>query len=130
MIIVDSHISEGSFLVSAPGSRIEINNSFVGRNCVIAAKESIVIKTKCLIAEMVVIRDHDHEFSLSDDSIWDMGYQSGPILIEGNSWIAAKATILKHVIVGANSVIGANSLVNANVEPNSLYAGNPAKRIK
>ena len=42
------------------------------------------------------------------------------------------ATILDHAVIGENSIIAANSLVLSGtiVEPNSIYAGVPAKRIK
>jgi carbonic anhydrase/acetyltransferase-like protein (isoleucine patch superfamily) len=42
------------------------------------------------------------------------------------------ATVLDYVEIGANSIIAANSLVlsGTKVEPNSVYAGIPAKRIK
>ena len=42
------------------------------------------------------------------------------------------ATILDHVIVGENSIIAANALVTSGtiIEPGSLYAGVPAKKIK
>jgi len=42
------------------------------------------------------------------------------------------ATVLDYAEIGANSIIAANSLVlsGTKVEPNSVYAGIPAKRIK
>jgi len=53
-----------------------------------------------------------------------------PIYIGKNVWIGGNSTILPGVSIGENSVIGAGSIVNKNVEPNSLYVGVPAKRIK
>ena len=46
-----------------------------------------------------------------------------------NVFIGVNTTILKGVTVGDNVIIGANSLVNKNLEPNSVYAGNPAKYL-
>lgn len=42
------------------------------------------------------------------------------------------ATVLDHVVIGENSIIAANALVlsGTKVEPNSVYAGVPAKRVK
>lgn len=42
------------------------------------------------------------------------------------------ATVLDHAEIGENTIVAANSLVlsGAKLEPNSVYAGVPAKRIK
>ncbi len=52
--------------------------------------------------------------------------------IEKNVLVGMGATILDHAVIGENSIIAANSLVltGTKVEPNSIYAGVPAKRIK
>ncbi|MCU4163387.1 gamma carbonic anhydrase family protein [Carboxylicivirga caseinilyticus] len=52
--------------------------------------------------------------------------------IEDNVLIGIGATVLDHVVVGSNSIIAANSLVLTGtiVEPNSVYAGVPAKKVK
>ncbi len=52
--------------------------------------------------------------------------------IEDNVLIGIGSTILDHAVIGSNSIIAANSLVlsGTKVEPNSVYAGVPAKKIK
>ena len=52
--------------------------------------------------------------------------------IEDNVLIGIGATILDHAVIGSNSIIAANSLVLTGtiVEPNSIYAGIPAKKVK
>lgn len=52
--------------------------------------------------------------------------------IEDNVLIGMGATILDHAVIGSNSIIAANSLVltGTKVEPNSIYAGVPAKKVK
>lgn len=46
------------------------------------------------------------------------------------SWIGANVTILPGVNIGRGCVIGAGALVNKSTEPNGLYVGVPAKRIR
>ncbi|QYR20593.1 acyltransferase [Paenibacillus sp. sptzw28] len=53
-----------------------------------------------------------------------------PIIIGDGSWIGARSIILQGVTVGEGCIIAAGSLVNKDCEPNGLYAGIPAKRIK
>lgn len=52
--------------------------------------------------------------------------------IEDNVLVGIGATVLDHVVIGSNSIIAANSLVlsGTKVEPNSVYAGVPAKKVK
>lgn len=53
----------------------------------------------------------------------------GKIIIDDNCFIGANVTILPGVHIGRNTVVGASSVVTKDLEPNSVYAGNPAKRI-
>lgn len=50
--------------------------------------------------------------------------------IEDDVWVGYGATILGGVKIGEGSIIGAGSLVIKDVEPYSIYAGTPAKKIR
>jgi maltose O-acetyltransferase len=52
------------------------------------------------------------------------------VTIEEGCWIGSGVTILPGVTVRQGCVIGAHSLVTKNTEPNGLYVGNPARRIR
>jgi len=52
------------------------------------------------------------------------------IIIDDDVWIGANVTILPGVKVGKCSIIGAGSLIIDDVEPFSIYAGIPAKKIR
>lgn len=53
----------------------------------------------------------------------------GKIVINDNSFIGTQTIILPGVTIGPNSIVGAGSLVRSDIEPNSVYAGVPARRI-
>lgn len=130
MILKDAYISEGTYIIVANAANIQISNTFIGRNCLISANKEIIIGKDCLIAEMVVIRDHNHNYDLSDKPVALQGNNFDGITIENNVWIGSKSTILKGVVIRKNAVIGAHSLVNSNIEQNSLNVGAPARKIK
>ena len=78
------------------------------------------------------------EFITHDGSVWVIrgmnpnigelvGY--GRIIVKDNVFIGKNTTILRGVTIGENTIVGACSLVNKSLEPNSVYAGVPAKRI-
>ena len=52
------------------------------------------------------------------------------VVIEDDVLIGANAVILEEVTVGHHSVIGAGAVVTKDVEPYSVMAGVPAKKIK
>ncbi|MBC7888529.1 MAG: hypothetical protein H7Z13_11670 [Ferruginibacter sp.] len=128
--ISNCSIKAGTQIFADKNSIISIKDSFIGRNCVIAAKENITIKKGCLIAEMVVIRDQDHLLNASQQESREDKFITAPICIEENVWLASKTTILKGVTVGAYVVTAASAVVNTNIPAKQLWGGIPAKFIK
>jgi acetyltransferase-like isoleucine patch superfamily enzyme len=53
-----------------------------------------------------------------------------PIEVKRGAWIGLGAIILPGVTIEEGCVIGAGSVVTHSTEPNGLYAGSPAKRIR
>ena len=52
-----------------------------------------------------------------------------PLVIGSDVWIGATAVVLRGINVGDGAVIGANATVTEDVEPFSIVAGSPAKKI-
>jgi len=52
--------------------------------------------------------------------------------LEDNVLIGMGAIVMDHAVIGAGSIIGAGAIVleNTIVEPNSVYVGNPARKVK
>lgn len=84
------------------------------------------------IAQGVTILTHDYSWAVmkrlpgSEGAIY--GAQS-PVKIGNNVFIGMNAIITRGVCVGDNVVIGAGSVVTKDCESNSVYAGNPARKI-
>ncbi len=53
-----------------------------------------------------------------------------PIKVKRGAWIGLGTIVLPGVTIEEGCVIGAGSVVNHSTEPNGLYAGSPARRIK
>lgn len=128
--IKNSIISKGTYILADHGGAIEIEDTFIGRNCVIVARKKITIAANCQIAEMVVIRDQNHSFGKPDMTIAEQGFTVLPINIEKNVWLAAKSTILAGSAIGNNTVVGANAVVRDNLDSNAVYVGVPAKKVQ
>lgn len=55
--------------------------------------------------------------------------EHGTIVIKNDAWIGAGAIILPNITIGEGAVVGAGSVVTKNVEPYTIVAGVPAKKI-
>ena len=54
---------------------------------------------------------------------------SGRVEIGNNVFIGMNSIICRNVSIGENVIIGAGSVVTKDCQPNSVYVGNPARRI-
>ena len=57
------------------------------------------------------------------------GTKAGGVTLNDYVWIGNRATILPGVEVGEGAVVAAGAVVTKNVEPYTLVAGVPARRI-
>lgn len=127
-----SHINE-YVLVRSPESKLILGkNSHIGPFSVIfTGTYGITIGEDVMIAPHCCFAEGSHEYRNLDLPMqWSGNFSNGPIIIEDDVWIGANCTILHNVRIGKGSVIGANSLVNRDVEPYSIMAGVPARKIK
>lgn len=81
------------------------------------------------IAKGVTILNHDYSWSVWKRMTGETVGGVGKVKIGNNIFIGMNATILMNTEIGDNVIIGANSLVSGKCMSNSVYAGNPAKRI-
>ena len=96
---------------------IVIGSCRMGQNCII--RNNVTIGKKDLdvryaVSKGMTLEEHKGKFPT----------------IGSNVIIGSNACIIGPINVGSGSVIGAGSVVVSDVEPNSVYAGVPAKKIK
>lgn len=103
-------------------------NSFINWQNFLDLNDNITIGNNTLIAMRCnfITTFHDigpHEFRGGKS-------RTAPIVVGNGCWIGAHCTILPGVKIADGCVIAANSLVTKDTEPDGLYVGSPAKRIK
>ena len=57
-------------------------------------------------------------------------FSKGNIVVEDDVWIGYGAIIMSGVTIANGCIIAAGSIVTKDTEPYSIYAGNPAKKVK
>ena len=110
------------------------DNSTVGCNSIVSAKNKIHIEREVLIGRSVLIQDHNHGYDDPTVPISEQGItEGGRIRIGEGTWIGHGAAIIcprGQLTIGSNCVIGANAVVLRSIPPNSVVFGIPAKIIK
>lgn len=81
------------------------------------------------ITHGVTILTHDYSWSVISGVYGECLGGVAPVEIGNNVFIGTGAIILKNVVIGDNVIIGAGSIVTKSCEKNSIYAGNPARKI-
>jgi len=124
--IQESHIGRFTYT----GFNTVVRGADIGRFCSISWNVSIGGKN----------HDIDH---VTTSAIWGFynmygeklkdfhyGKDKGPCQIGNDVLISSNAVILRDVTIGNGAVIGAGAVVTKDVEPYSIVAGVPAKKIK
>lgn len=93
---------------------------FIERGAVIGPSVSLGPGTKVLTTT--------HEFGTSSCRAGDVLVR--PTTIREGVWSGASVTILPGVRVARGCVLGAGAVVTRDTEPDGLYLGNPARRVK
>ena len=117
----------------------------IGKNFYIGKYSTI--ETNCVIGDNVIIANHvgivgkyDHNYQQVGvavrmaECIRDKNYSWKGIdnvtYIGDDVWIGYGAIIMSGVTIANGCIIAAGSIVTKDTEPYSIYAGNPAKKVK
>jgi acetyltransferase-like isoleucine patch superfamily enzyme len=111
------------------GFLIGRNNRIYIRNLDLSTESYLIkIGNHCTITAGVVFLTHDGGAWVFREQIPNLNV-FGKIEIKDNCFIGINSIILHNVTIGPNSVVGAGAIVTKDVPPNTVVAGNPAKKI-
>ncbi|RXZ78249.1 acyltransferase [Paenibacillaceae bacterium] len=102
--------------------------SFINYGCYFENLAHVKIGNGCSIAMEVMFCTASHLIGAPDQRAGEV--DAKPIIVGNGTWIGTRSTILGGVTIGEGCIIAANSLVNKDCEPNSIYAGVPARKIR
>jgi acetyltransferase-like isoleucine patch superfamily enzyme len=124
------------------------NYTNIEENVSIQCLTNIKIGSFCGIAEGTLIADNnnhptevtariEHRIRVSTGGLGYLGLGNGwemsdtaPVVIGDAVWICGNSTILKGVTIGDGAIVARGSVVTKDVEPYTVVAGNPAKKVK
>lgn len=113
------------------GWGLEVGNySSIGAASYIGCSGKIIIGNYVMIGPHCTMIAENHKFNDKNELIIKQGVSNKGIEIKDNVWIGANVTILDGVTVETGCILAAGAVVTKNTEPNGIYAGIPARRIK
>jgi maltose O-acetyltransferase len=101
--------------------------SFINHNCFIDAG-TLTIGRNVYVGPGVTFMMGDHEMGRADKRAGKD--KNSPIAVEDGAWIGANVTILGGTTIAAGCVVAAGAVLTKSTQPNGLYAGIPARRLK
>jgi acetyltransferase-like isoleucine patch superfamily enzyme len=125
-VLRDVHIGRGVTITVGAGASMVVGADYVGPNCVLVARESVAIGDGTKIAEMVVVRDADHDHSTS---LRNLRFVTTPVTIGADVWLGARAVVLRGVAVGDHATVGAGAVVTRSVGAHTTVVGVPAREV-
>lgn len=101
------------------------SNAWIGEGAWLLNLEPISIGSNACISQEVLLCTGSHSRRSRT-----FEFDNGPIVIGNRTWIAARATILRGVVVGDNAVVGATALVTSDIGNGAIVtAPSGASRI-
>lgn len=102
--------------------------TFINTGCMFSTHSRITIGVDCDLGMRVLIFTGSHEIGGSERRAGQ--FQSHPVTIGDGAWIGANVSILPGVTIGAGAVIATGAVVAGDCDPNAIYGGVPARKIR
>ncbi|MFC5433786.1 putative colanic acid biosynthesis acetyltransferase [Microbacterium suwonense] len=105
--------------------KLEIgDDSWIGERVWLLNLESIRIGSDVCVSQAAFLctGSHDHRSPSFE-------FDNAPIRVEDGAWIAARATVLRGVTIGADAIVGATALVTKDVAAGAVALAPAAKTI-
>ncbi len=124
--------------VQVIGKRLCLGNDvYLGEsNLFMCTNAPIIIGDHTMIGPGVTMISGDHRIDVIGKYMVEIGEKEKlsendqPIVLKGDNWIGANATILKGVTIGEGAVVAAGAVVTKNVPPYAIVGGVPAKVLR
>lgn len=130
-IVIGDHTLISSFVILRTyGGTIRIGDScFVNSFSALYGHGDLVIGNNCLIGPQVTVIPVNYGFKNRNIPFRQQMPTMKGITIGDDVWIGAGVTIVDGCTIGDGCIVGAGAVVTKSVEPYTIVAGVPAKKI-
>ena len=107
------------------------DNTRVSDRVSIFVGKEVRIGNNCIISSALILDNASHPRDpvrrRNNESVGPEEIE--PVIIEDDAWLARGSMVMKGVRVGQGAIVAAGAIVTQNVEPYTIVAGNPAKKV-
>ena len=128
--LVDKHKASTIYFGCEIRSGVNLHigkGSIVGDNCILDARQGIYIGENVNLSSEVHLWTEAHD--VNDPYFRSMPRNHGPIHVGNRAWLGSNVTVLDNVKIGEGAVVCSGAVVTKDVEPFTIVAGIPAKKI-
>lgn len=118
-------VIKNNVIIKSPWNLTIGDHCWLGEACWIDNLDKVVIGNNVCISQGALLLTGNHDYSKLD-----FPYRNAPINVEDGVWIGAKAIVAPGVTIATNTVLSLGSVITKNTEPDGIYFGNPAVKIK
>lgn len=123
-------ISRGCIISGKDGPLSIGPRASIGAGCVMYASTRLEIGADTLLAAQCYVGGGRYTvYGRTDIAIADQPEPRTGVVIEDDCWLGAGVIVIDGVRIGRGSVVAAGSVVTQDVEPFSVVAGAPARRV-
>lgn len=126
MKIANNVVIYGNFRLRAPWNISIGQGTVIGDGAQLDGRNGLIIGENVNISSDVYIYTEQHEVN---DEYFESGKSGGPVIIENRVWLSSRTTILPKVRIGEGAVLASGAIATKDIEPFSINAGVPAKKI-
>jgi acetyltransferase-like isoleucine patch superfamily enzyme len=134
------HLAPGALVTLEDGARIGAGTRFhvhgharigagaqLGARCVVAAHERVEVGAGATLDDEVVLIDFDHGITDVERPVRLQELVTAPVVIGERAILAAGATVLRGVVVGAGARVQSRGVVTRDVPAGATVGGVPAR---
>jgi maltose O-acetyltransferase len=104
------------------------SGTLINHGCHFENVERVEVGRDCALGMRVLVATSSHELGPPERRAGT--WRIAPVRIDDGCWIGAGAILLPGATVGAGCVVAAGAVVRESCDPQGLYAGVPAVRVR
>lgn len=132
-VIVGDHcrIRGLKIIVRRPNSMVVIGSRTTWESGAIISESGniVAVGNDCMMSNGVILRTSDGH-TIFDAATKAPINDSSDLFIGHHVWLGNSARVSKGARIGSGTIVGQCSIASGKLEPNSIYAGAPARRIR
>lgn len=119
-LVIKPHVS-----IKYPWKLVIGNHVWIGEEVWIDNLAKVTLKDNSCVSQGALLLCGNHNYKKTTFDLL-----VGEITLEEGAWAGAKTVICPGVRLGSHSLLTVGSIATSNLEPNWIYQGNPAQKLK